>query len=107
MEEESLSHEQSMELITKMINQGKNYYYESGFGSLLWGFTNLICFILAYLENALKFRFPVTPFVLLLVALVIQLYYDRKESRKRKAWTYTEEALHYIWITFGIAISIL
>ena len=51
MEEQTFSHQESIELITKMINRAKNYYYESGLGALLWGFTNVICFVLAYLAS--------------------------------------------------------
>jgi hypothetical protein len=46
MEEKQLSGEESIQLITRMISQAKNYYYESGLSALLWGFTNLICFTL-------------------------------------------------------------
>lgn len=108
MEEEHLSHEQSMELITKMINQGKNYYYGSGKGALLWGFSNLICFSLAYLQATVKgFHLPITPFVLLIPTFFLQIYFDRQESKRRKVRTYTEEALHYVWMTFGFAVLIL
>jgi hypothetical protein len=54
MEEKSLSQQESLQLITKMINQAKNHYYESGLGALLWGFTNFICFTLAYLDATAK-----------------------------------------------------
>ena len=108
MEEESLSHEQSLELITKMINQGKNYYYESGTVALLWGFSNVICFTLAYLQATVKgFHLPITPFILLVPTFFLQLYFDRKESKRRKATTYIEEAMNYVWMTFGFAVLIL
>lgn len=107
MEEEKLSHEESMELITRMINQAKNYYYESGLGSMLWGFTNFLCFTLAWFEVVFEFRFPVTPFVLLVVALIVQIYYDRQERKTRRARTYMEDALHHVWASFGIAIAVL
>ena len=47
MEEKPLSEQESLQLITKMIRQAKNNYYESGLGALLWGFTNLVCFVIS------------------------------------------------------------
>ena len=51
MEDRNLSHEESLKLIHTMINSAKNYYYESGMGALLWGFTNVICFLLAFADG--------------------------------------------------------
>lgn len=108
MEEKLLSEQESLQLITKMINQAKNNYYESGLGALLWGFTNFICFVLVYcMESFSWFKFPFNPFYLMGVTFILQFYFDRKEKKYRKVVTLKDQVCEYIWISFGIAVLIL
>ncbi len=108
MEEKLLSEQESLQLITKMITQAKNHYYESGLGALLWGFTNLICFTLAYMDATLKwFNMPFNPFYLMLITFILQFYFDRKEKKYKHSVTFKNEACQYIWLAFGISVLIL
>jgi hypothetical protein len=108
MEDKSLSGEESLQLITKMINQARNHYYESGLGALLWGFTNVICFTLAYLDATVKwFNMPFNPFYLMLITFILQFYFDRKEKKYKAVVTYKDEAHQYIWLAFGISVLVL
>lgn len=108
MEEKKLSEEESLALMTAMISQAKNYYYQSGLGSLLWGFSNLICFTLYYLEFTWKgFNLPFSPFYLMIITFVVHVYYARVERKHRKAKTFSDEANNYVWIAFGICVLLL
>jgi len=108
MEDKSLSEQESLQLISKMINKAKNHYYESGLGALLWGFTNLICFTLAWLDATMKwFNMPFNPFYLMIITFILQFYFDRREKKYRVAVTYKDEAHTYIWLAFGISVLVL
>jgi hypothetical protein len=107
MDEQSFSKEESLQLITKMINQAKNYYYESGLGCLLWGFTNVICFVLAYFRDTGKISLPFNPFLLMIITFILQVYYDRKENKLKKAVNYLDDVHKYVWSAFGISVLIL
>jgi hypothetical protein len=108
MDEKNLSGEESMQLITKMIGQAKNQYYESGLGALLWGFTNFICFTLAYMQATLAwFKLPFNPFYLMFITFILQFYFDRKERKYKRTVTYKDEAHKYVWLAFGISVLIL
>ena len=108
MEEKILSEHESLQLITKMINQAKNNYYESGLGSLLWGFTNLICFVLVYLEETVSwFRLPFNPFYLMLITFALQVYFDWREKKYKQVTTFKQETCQYVWLTFGVSVLIL
>jgi hypothetical protein len=108
MEEKTLSEQESLQLITKMITQAKNNYYESGLGSLLWGFTNLICFVLVYLEETISwFRLPFNPFYLMFITFILQIYFDRREKKYNQVTTFKQETCQYVWITFGVSVLIL
>jgi hypothetical protein len=108
-DEKELTEQESLRLITQMINQAKDFYYESGLNALMWGFTNLICFTLAYFDAVMKnFNLPFSPFFLMAITFVVQLYYDRKEALQRKAMaaTYLDDVHKYIWMSFGFAVLI-
>ncbi len=108
MEEKPLSEKESLQLITKMISQAKNNYYESGLGALLWGFTNLICFVLVYLrEDTNWFKMPFNPFYLMFITFILQFYFDRREKKYKQTVTFKNEMCQYVWITFGISVLIL
>ena len=108
MEEKTLSEKESLVLISEMISKAKNHYYESGLGALLWGFTNVICFSLAYMDATVKwFNLSFDPFYLMGITFILQLYFDRKEKRFQKAVTYKDEAHKYVWMAFGISLLIL
>ena len=108
MEEKEISEKESLALISNMISKAKNHYYESGFGALLWGFTNVICFTLAYLDSTLTwFKMPFDPFYLMGIAFIVQFYFERKERKFKKTVTYKDEARKYVWIAFAISIFIL
>jgi hypothetical protein len=108
MEEKQLSGEESLQLITKMISQAKNYYYESGMGCLLWGFTNLICFTLAYLGDTVKgFHLPFNPFYLMGITFILQFYFDSKEKKYKQTVTFKDDICQYVWIIFGVSVLIL
>ncbi len=108
MENKTLSEKESLDIISNMILKAKNSYYESGLGALLWGFTNLICFGLAYFQETVSwFRLPFNPFYLMFVTILLQVYFDRKEKKYKKVVTYKDEMCSHIWISFGIAVLIL
>jgi hypothetical protein len=108
MENENLSEAESLQLITKMISSAKNYYYESGSGALLWGFTNLICFTLAYLMATVRgFDFPFNPFYLMALTGMLQIYFGRRERKFKTAETFLDEVNKYVWLAFGISVLLI
>lgn len=108
MEEQQFSEKDSLELISKMISTAKNTFYESGWGCLLWGFANLFCFTLAYLATTLRnFKLPFNPFLLMLVAFLLQMYFQNKEKKYKSATSYVQDGNKYVWIAFGISVFAL
>jgi hypothetical protein len=108
MDDKILSEQESFQLITKMINEAKNTYYENGLGALLWGFTNFICFVLVYVQETVSwFVMPFNPFYLMMITFVLQIYFDRKERKYKHAITLKDRLCEYIWISFGISVLIL
>lgn len=103
-QEEQLSGEESLKLINKMIHQAKGYFHESGLGALVYGFTGLLCSVLAYLHAVDVIVFPFNPYFLMVPVFFIQSIIQYKEDRRKAAKTFTDEAIDYVWLGFFIAV---
>ncbi|MEO6538328.1 MAG: hypothetical protein ABIT07_03545 [Ferruginibacter sp.] len=108
MEDNNLTHEDSLKLIHSMISSAKNYYYESGAGALLWGFTNVICFLLAFADSKVEgFKMPFNPFYLMAITFILQFFLDRAERKYKTAETFLDEVNKYVWLAFAISVLLL
>ena len=107
MEEKVLTEKESLALITGMISKAKNHYHESGSSALLWGFANVIVFILVYMQSKDWIHFPFNPFWLMGLAIILQAYFSWKERSSKRTVTLKDEAHYYVWLAFGISILIL
>ena len=107
MEEKVLTEKESLALITGMISKAKNHYHESGSSALLWGFANVICFGLAYLQEENWIYLSFNPFWLMIIAIILQVYFSWKERASKRTVTFKDETHYYVWLAFGISILIL
>ena len=105
MEEKQLSEKESLALINQMIHEGKNYFQESGLGSIVGGFGLMLCSVLAYVV-AKGTAFPFNPFYMLIPIFLLQVFFARKDEQKKKAKTFTDEAIDYIWVGFFLSVIV-
>ena len=107
MENEKFSEQESLKLITEMIQKAKHSFHENGTSAILWGsvvgLTGLINFAEIYWHFDLGFDIG----LLILAAIIPQIFISIRESRSRKVVTHTEAAMNTIWIAFGISIFAL
>lgn len=104
MEEKELSGEESLRLINRMIYEAKGYFYESGTSGLLYGFSVFICSVLSFLTDKTIINFPFAPFYVMVPVFFIQGWIQFKEEKKKKAKTFTDEAVDYIWMSFFLSV---
>jgi hypothetical protein len=102
-EEKQLTEQESLQLIGRMIHEAKGYYYESGLGGLIYGFSFFICSLLHYLMGKELIAFPFEPFYLLVPVFFAQAWLQWNEEKKKKAKTFTDEAVDYVWMGFFIS----
>ncbi len=107
MQDNNLSYEDSLRLINTMINKAKDAYHNTGVGAMLWGSVIAICSLTRFAEVQFDFKLPFDINFLALFALVPQIFITIREKRNRKARSYDERFLEYIWIGFGISIFLL
>jgi hypothetical protein len=103
MSEKQFTEQESLRLISRMIHEAKGYYYESGMGGLIYGFSIVACSLLSFLRAEEVIRFPFQPFYLLIPIFFIQAWLQVQEERKKKAKTFTDEAVDYVWMGFFIS----
>lgn len=103
-QEKPLSEKESLQLINRMIHEAKGYYYESGIAALVYGFTILLCSILSWLNEKEIISFPFQAFYLLVPVFFIQSFIQMREERKKKAKTFTDETIDYVWMAYFLAV---
>ena len=107
MEDKEISHEESLKLINDMIGKVKNNINENGISPILWGSVIVICSLVTYATIKNWFHLPFNIWLLILVALIPQIFLTVKEDKERKVTTYEDAALDYTWMVFGIGIGLL
>jgi hypothetical protein len=108
MEEEKFSLQQSLQLIDNMIKQAKNRFTENGFLYLLWGWVILFCSIGHFALIKLQwFEHPEMIWATTWLAVIYQIIYLAKTSKKETVKTYSENIVNYIWVSFGISMFVL
>jgi hypothetical protein len=106
MKEKELSGEESLRLINRMIYEAKGYFYESGTAALIYGFSVLICALLAYLREKEFISLPFSPFYAMVPVFFLQAWIQFKENEKKKAKTFTDEAIDFVWVGFFLSVII-
>jgi hypothetical protein len=102
-----LDEKESLALIQSMINKAKDAYRDTGVGAMLWGAVIAICSLTRFAEIQFGFKLPFDINLLTLFALIPQIFITIREKKNRKAKSYDERFLDYIWLGFGISIFLL
>lgn len=106
-EEKRLTEQESLNLISSMLAQAKDSYRDTGTSAILWGCVISIASLVKVAEIHFDFRLPVDIYWLTLVAVIPQIYITLREKKNRRAKTYDEKYMDYIWLAFGICIFLL
>ncbi|QEC67650.1 hypothetical protein FRZ67_10230 [Panacibacter ginsenosidivorans] len=103
-QENQLSEKESLQLISRMIHEAKGYFYESGIAALVYGFSILICSILTWLRDKQILSLPFHPFWFIVPIFFVQSFIQIREEKKKKAKTFTDEAINYIWMGYFLSV---
>jgi hypothetical protein len=106
-EEQQLSEQESLELITKMINKAKCDYKETGVAALMWGIVITFCSLVSYINYYEKWQWAQYIWFLTFIAVIPQIIISVRENKRKKYKTYNDDAMGGIWISFGISIFLL
>jgi hypothetical protein len=107
MEEEKFSEKESLKLITEMIQKAKHSFHENGTSAILWGSVIGIAGLVNFAELYWHFYIGFNIWLLVLAAIIPQIFISIRESKRKLVKTHTEEAMNTIWIVYGISIFAL
>lgn len=107
MTDDKMTEQESLQLISQMINKAKNSFHDSGVGPILWGTVITACSLVTYFQIKFHFDLPFDIWILTLAAIAPQIIIVNRERRKNKVRSYDDATMDYIWMTFGISIFLL
>ena len=107
MEENKMTEQESLQLISQMINKAKNSYHDSGIGPILWGSVITLCSLVTYFQIRFQFNLPFSIWLLTLIAIVPQVFIVAKQKKNIKARNYDHHIMDSVWMCFGISIFLL
>jgi hypothetical protein len=105
--EQQMTEKESLALIAQMIGRAKNAYHDTGVSAMMWGAVIAVCALVKCAELHFDFRLPFDIFLLTFAAIIPQIIIGMREKKMRRARTYEDITMGYVWWTFGISIFLL
>lgn len=102
-----MSEQESLALITQMINRAKDAYHDTGVGAMMWGAVVAVCSLVKFSEIHFGYRLPFDIYYLTLAAVIPQVFISIREKKLRRIKSYDEAFMDYLWLAFGICIFLM
>jgi hypothetical protein len=107
-ETEKLSPQQSLDLITQMINQAKGNVRDSSFYYLFWGWILISAHIGSFILNRMEFDYPYAVWLIVIPAWIVSFVYGSRQSKKHnRTITHLEKVNITLWVCFGILAVVI
>ncbi|MBE0673060.1 MAG: hypothetical protein IH591_00210 [Bacteroidales bacterium] len=108
LNERTMTSEESLRIISDMINKTKSNMSQSSFHLLFWGWLIMACSLSEYfLYNFTNFANPWYVWLFVIPGVVVSLTYGFVKGRKERVFTYADMLNMWTWIGFMIAAVIL
>jgi len=107
MEEKQIHPNESLAIISSMIDTAKNKIADDGFLYIFWGWNVLLAAMIHYFT--VKVGIPggaLSWAVLMPLGGLVSAIYGRKQRKKERVRTYVDEYLGYNWMAFLIGLFI-
>jgi hypothetical protein len=106
--EKQMTGEESLKIITDMINKTKTNIRQSSFHLLFWGWLIFFCSLSEYLLFKFTgFASPWYVWYLVIPGSIVSLVYGFVNGRRETAWTYATMLYVWTWIGFMAAAVVL
>lgn len=107
-EEKLMSGEESLQIISEMINKTKVNISQSSFHLLFWGWLIFACSFSEYLLMKLSsFEHPYYVWLFVIPGVFVSVIYGFTKGRKEKVHTYASKLYMWTWIGFLFAFVTL
>jgi hypothetical protein len=107
-EEKMMTGEESLKIITNMINKTKTNVRQSSFHLILWGWLIFFCSLSEYLLSRLTdYSSPWYVWYLVIPGVFVSLIWGFMQGRKEHVHTYADMIYMWIWIGFLVVATAL
>lgn len=107
MKEKEFTHEESIRLINEMIGKAKNNVHDNGISAIMWGVVISFCSLFSYFQLTTGLFSSIDIWLLTFLAVIPQIYFSIKKTKKTKVVSYDENALNWVWGVFGIGVFMI
>lgn len=105
--EQPINEQDSLRIIHEMIASAKNDVKGESFIFLLWGYLVFIASITQFILVQMQIEHNDYVWFLMPLGGVITAIYFMRKKKTEKIKTHVSELLKYVWIAFGVAMSII
>jgi hypothetical protein len=100
--DKNLTAQESLEIITAMINQAKGNAKDNSVYFLLWGWLVIVANLISYTLHAINYNMPFLAWLVVIPGWGITIYIGRKHSGKIQNRTHLDRVTTALWISFSI-----
>jgi hypothetical protein len=105
-DKDQLTPEQSLAVITSMIQQAKGNMQKNSFYYLLWGWTIVVANLGVYILIQLDIPNPYWMFLITILAAVVTIIYSFRQGKMKMTFTHLDQIHKWLWMGFGITCFI-
>jgi hypothetical protein len=107
-EEKEMTGEESLRIISEMINKTKVNISQGSFHLLFWGWLIFVCSISDYLLTKFTgFTHPYYVWLLVIPGIFVSMIYGYTSGRKARVYTYANSLYMWTWMGFIFAFVVL
>lgn len=106
-DDKELTGNESLQIITEMIQKVKGSFNENGSSAILWGAVVAFCGLVSFAQAQFNFNIGFDVWFLIMVAVIPQIYIVFREKKRNLVKTYQQSATDNIWLVYGISIVAL
>ncbi len=100
--------QERLDLIDSMIRKARNNFSENGHLYIVWGWVIFACCLVQYFAGyRMGYRQAYLVWWLCWAVIPYMIWYIRKQKKREKVRTYTDEIINMIWIVFGVSAFLL
>lgn len=99
-----MNEQESLKLITEMLQKAKNDYHESGISAIMWGIVVSAAGSITFLQEQFDFSIGFDIWLIVLAAIIPQIFISVREAKMRKFKAYDDKAMDAVWFTYAITI---
>ena len=103
-QEKKLTEQESLALISTMIQRARGSYHDTGVSLLLWGNVVFLASIVSYFQKAYDFSIGFDVWLILPIAIVPQIVISIKERKNKQFKSHTDLAINAVWLVYSFTI---